>query len=48
MNKQMSNIWIWFSITLLLIGLFIIIYGSYDLYHNINDYIIVHNNIKNK
>jgi hypothetical protein len=44
----MSTIYIWLIIITLFIALSFNAYACNDLYSNIDDYITVHNNIKNK
>ena len=48
LNKKMSTIYIWLIIIILLAGLYTSIYAIHDLYINIDSYINVHINKKNK
>jgi hypothetical protein len=47
-NKKMSVIYIWLILIILVIGISLSIYASYDLYNNIDAYVNVHINFKNK
>ncbi len=46
LNKKMSTIYIWLIIILVIVGLCLSTYVSSELLNNIDNYIIVHNNIK--
>jgi Cytochrome b/b6/petB len=48
LNKKMSSIYIWLILLIVIIGLCFLAYASFELYSNIDKYITVHNNIKNK
>lgn len=48
LNKKMSSIYIWLILIILIFGLSFSIYASYELFDNIDNYISVHNNLKNK
>ncbi len=48
LNKKMSIIYIWVIIFILLCALSFSIYASDELFNNLDNYITVHNNIKNK
>ncbi len=46
LNKKMSTIYIWLIIIFVMVGLCLSTYVSSELLNNIDNYIIVHNNIK--
>jgi hypothetical protein len=46
LNKNMSNIYIWLILLLLLVGLSLSAYASGDLYNNLGTYINIHNSLK--
>ena len=46
LNKKMSTIYIWLIIIFVMVGLCVSTYVSSELLNNIDNYIIVHNNIK--
>jgi hypothetical protein len=48
LNKKVSVIYIWLILIMLLIGLTASIYFSNELYTNIDKYIDIYNNLKNK
>ena len=48
LNKKMSTIYIWLILITLIIGIYSSIYAIHDLHVNLESYINVYNNIKNK
>lgn len=44
----MSGVYIWLILIIIIIGLCLSVYASNELYNNIDNYITVHNNLKNK
>jgi len=48
LNKKMSIFYIWLTIVILIVGLYSCIYGLQDVSTNIDSYVNVYNNLKNK
>lgn len=48
LNKKMSTIYIWLTLITLILGLYSSIYATHDLYVNIDSYVNVYINLKNK
>lgn len=48
LNKKMSIFYIWFILIILIVGIYSCIYGLQDISTNIDSYVNVYNNLKNK
>jgi hypothetical protein len=48
LNKKMSIFYIWLILVVIIVGLYSCIYGLHDISTNIDSYVNVYNNIKNK